>query len=260
MINRDNLDERQALIEELAGGGPPAAGAAPAPVRVIGAATGGPPVSSTLPAGRLPLAGDTAPGATAPTAPAADPAAAAGINGMDWRKALGGYNSNGTMLGFNTALDYGNDKAANSVKNTFGRIASRYKNAPSMIDAVMADPDFQRAFPNAKKVPGGAGDKIDFGGVLSDFESGVPVGVVDVLGASDPTNDTAAGWTWQDLANDGGGGPAGGGGGGGDLASLLGAGEALTSNDNLQQILQAIQALSRGQDPTREALLSELTR
>jgi hypothetical protein len=39
-------------------------------------------------------------------------------------------------------------------------------------------------------------DKIDFGGVLSDFETGTPVGVVDVLQASDPTRNTATGWQW----------------------------------------------------------------
>lgn len=107
------------------------------------------------------------------------------------------YGNVGRMEGFNTS-DYGGDvKARNSVKNTFGRIASRYANAPNSVEAMMADPDFKSAFPNAKKVPGGAGDKIDFGGVLSDFETGAPVGVVDVLTASDPRNNTANGWAWM---------------------------------------------------------------
>lgn len=102
----------------------------------------------------------------------------------------------GTMLGFNTG-DYGGDtKARTSVKNMFGRIASRYGSAPGSIDAIMADPDFKALFPNARKVAGGAGDKIDFGGVKSDFESGVPVGVVDVLQNSDPTRNSATGWQW----------------------------------------------------------------
>jgi len=52
-------------------------------------------------------------------------------------------------------------------------------------------------FPNAKKVPGGAGDKIDFGGVLSDFETGTPVGIVDVLTQSDPRTNTAGAWWWN---------------------------------------------------------------
>lgn len=113
----------------------------------------------------------------------------------------------GTMRGFNTG-DYGGDvKARTSVKNMFSRIASRYGSAPGSIDAIMNDPDFKALFPNARKVPGGAGDKIDFGGVKSDFETGVPVGVVDVLEASDPTRNTAKGWQWlpEDVAQ---GGPA----------------------------------------------------
>ena len=113
----------------------------------------------------------------------------------------------GTMLGFNTG-DYGGDvKARTSVKNMFGRIASRYANRPDQLDAVMNDPEFKALFPNARKVPGGAGDKIDFGGVLSDFETGSKVGVVDVLQASDPTRNTATGWQWlpEDVAE---GGPA----------------------------------------------------
>lgn len=181
-------------------------------------------------------------------------------NGVQARKALGGYNSTGTMLGFNTALDYPDDKAANSMKNTFGRIASRYANKPSSIDAIMADADFQRYFPGAKKVAGGAGDKIDFGGMLSDFESGVPVGVVDVLGAADPNADTSAGWTWQDEANDGGGAMAamGGGAGGGDpLAALLGGAQgnldALGQSDALAQILAVLAGENGGQLPQQGA-------
>ena len=100
----------------------------------------------------------------------------------------------GTMLGFNTG-DYGGDvKARTSVKNTFSRIASRYANAPGSVEAMMNDPDFKAAFPNARRV---GHDKIDFGGVLSDFETGTPVGVVDVLEASDPTRNAAAAWAWM---------------------------------------------------------------
>lgn len=104
------------------------------------------------------------------------------------------WGNTGRMEGFEVGSTYGGDlKARNSVKNTFGRIASRYASKPSSIDLILADPDFKRAFPNAKK----AGfDKIDFGGVQSDFESGVPVGVIDVLTSADPTTDTARGWWW----------------------------------------------------------------
>lgn len=101
----------------------------------------------------------------------------------------------GRMEGFEVGSSYGGDlKARNSVKNTFGRIASRYPSQPSSIDRLMADPDFQAAFPNARRL---GADKIDFGGVMSDFESGSPVGVVDVLTSADPIADVARGWAWQ---------------------------------------------------------------
>lgn len=100
----------------------------------------------------------------------------------------------GNLEGFMARSSYGNDlKARNSVKNTFATIASRYPSKPSSIDLILADPDFKRLFPNAQKV---SADSIDFGGVLSDFEVGTPVGVIDVLTAADPTTDTARGWWW----------------------------------------------------------------
>ena len=200
----------------------------------------------TMPVGPGVRADDT-------TGAASNTGATSGGSGMDARKALGGYGGRGTMLGFNTAMDYPDDKAANSVKNTFGRIASRYGAKPSSLDAIMADPDFQRFFPNARRVPGGAGDRIDFGGVLSDFESGVPVGEVDVLGNADPNADSADGFTWQDLANDAAGPAAGSGGMNGGLAGLgidpsqmnL---DALGESDTLAKILEALSGQA-GQDP-----------
>jgi len=156
---------------------------------------GGAPVSTTMPVTTPTVTPPVTPSvttATTQTGGATTPATFTREN----RDALK-YGTVGRTEGFNTS-DYGGDvKARNSVKNTFGRIASRYANAPNSIDAMMADPDFRAAFPNAKRVPGGAGDKIDFGGVLSDFESGVPVGVVDVLTMSDPGNNTANGWAWM---------------------------------------------------------------
>jgi len=87
----------------------------------------------------------------------------------------------GRMEGFQVGSDYGGDlKARNSVKNTFGRIASRYPATPDGLKMVMQDPEFRANFPNARLIDHPKGDKIDFGGVLSDFESGTPVGVVDV--------------------------------------------------------------------------------
>jgi len=100
----------------------------------------------------------------------------------------------GNLEGFMNRSAYGEDlKARNSVKNTFATIASRYASKPSSLDQILADADFRRLFPNAKKV---GFDQIDFGGVKSDFESGTPVGSVDVLTAADPNTDTARGWWW----------------------------------------------------------------
>lgn len=108
------------------------------------------------------------------------------------------WSSNGRMLGFAVNSDYGGDlKARNSVKNTFGRIASRYPNTPEGLKQLVNDADFKRYFPNATLVPGGAGDKINFGGVKADFEEGAPVYEVDVLVNADPTANSADGWAWQ---------------------------------------------------------------
>lgn len=113
------------------------------------------------------------------------------------------WGSTGRLEGFQVGDMYGGEEAGmkprNSVKNTFGRIASRYEAKPSSIDKILSDPDFISFFPNAKK----AGfDKIDFGGVKSDFESGTPVYVVDVGNSFDPQSDTGRGWWWG--ADDGG--------------------------------------------------------
>lgn len=94
--------------------------------------------------------------------------------------------SAGTMTGFNEAGWENGERGSSSTKNTFGKIASRYPNKPSSLAAIVADPDFQAHFPNARIVKGGAGDKIDFGD-----------GPVDVLKNADPTKDTADAWAWQ---------------------------------------------------------------
>lgn len=232
-MNQDeNLDE-QALLQQLGAGG-------------------GQPQSGTLPVG-------------AP-APFSEPAAPSG-NSRDTRAALGGYAGKGTMLGFNQG-DYGGDaKAANSVKNTFGRIASRYEAKPSSMKLIANDPDFQRYFAGATFDDK---DRLHLpAGMMSDFEGGVDVGSegegIDVLGSSDPANDTAAGWTWQDLKNDGGGmGPQGGAGGGLDINALLGASQGAAGGGDGQQtldeILAEIAALSGGENTPMDlkALLAQM--
>lgn len=80
-----------------------------------------------------------------------------------------------------------------SVKYKAGRVMSKYDPKPSSLPQVLADPEFQAAFPNAKQV---GKDSIDFGGALSDGDSGSPVGVIDVGEAFDDTNDTGNAWWW----------------------------------------------------------------
>lgn len=105
----------------------------------------------------------------------------------------------GNLEGFQVGSDYGGDlKARNSVKNTFGRIASKYPATPEGLRQVVQDPEFRAAFPNARLIDHPTGDKIDFGGVLSDFETGSPVGVVDVgrsFSGASQKDQTA--WVWQ---------------------------------------------------------------
>jgi hypothetical protein len=171
-------------------------------------------------------------------------------NGVEARNALGGYAGVGTMGGFNQSGYGGDMKAANSMKNTFGRIASRYGNNAEGLQSVMNDADFKRYFPNAKLgADNGRGGMIDFGGTLSDFESGTPVGLVDVLKAYDGTN--AEEWQWgdQNFVGDqqGGGTVMDGAGQSSDLMSALTAGGGLTGNDTLEKIQKELQALINGQ-------------
>ena len=181
-----------------------------------------------------------------------------GANDLAWRKSLSYGGGVGNLSGFNTSGAGYDDKAANSVKNTFGRLAQRYPATPEGLKQLMNDPDFKRAFPNATLVPGGAGDKIDFGGVLSDFESGTPVGVIDVGQAFDPSNNTGQAWWWGSEPDGGGGGAGLGGGVGGtglDMASIL------SGKDPLNDIIKRIQDLQAGRTPDAEsqALINMLT-
>jgi hypothetical protein len=172
-----------------------------------------------------------------------------GGNSQATRDALGGYAGVGQMGGFRQD-DYGGDvKARNSMKNTFGRIASRYGANRQGLESLMGDADFQRYFPNARLgADNGRGGLIDFGGLLSDFESGTPVGLVDVLKAYDGEN--ADEWQWGDqnfVGAQGGGGmdanmapPS-------DLMQAITAGGGLTGNDTLEKIQKELQALINGQ-------------
>lgn len=70
----------------------------------------------------------------------------------------------GQLEGFNTGGWGSNERGTNSIKNTFGKIASRYDvSQPGAARAVMADPEFQQIFPMARLVEHPNGDLIDFG-------------------------------------------------------------------------------------------------
>ncbi len=166
-------------------------------------------------------------------------------NGVEARNALGGYAGVGPMSGFRQDGYGGDMKAANSMKNTFGRIASRYGNDAAGFQSLMGDADFQRYFPNATY---DGKDRINFGGQLSDFESGTPVYDVDV--AQGWENGAGQNWQWLDQVNTGGGSQ------GGmdanmappsDLMQALTAGGGLTGNDTLERIQKELQALINGQ-------------
>lgn len=143
------------------------------------------------------------------------------------------------MQGYNDQK-WGNQK---SVKYIAGSILSRYPPTPEGLQQAVQDPDFKAWFPNAQLI---GDDKVDFGGVLSDIDGGVPVGVVDV--GLKFSQGGGEGWWWG--AED----PnaaTGGGGGGFNLPQGL-----TDSGDPLADIIAQIQALTEGgQDPlVRKAL------
>lgn len=83
-------------------------------------------------------------------------------------------------------IDPNGERGSNTHKKLFGRIASRYDvSQPDAVKRMMADPDFQAAFPDAKLVEHPNADLIDFG-------DGNPVDVIRgaVAGGS------GAGWQW----------------------------------------------------------------
>lgn len=136
-----------------------------------------------------------------------------------------------------------------SVKYRAGEILWKYPPTPEGLRQAVQDPEFRELFPNARIVEDNTGDKIDFGGVLSDFDHGVPVYRVDVGKAFSAGG--GEGWTWLDIDNDpaqGGAMPPGGGGfpppdlGGNQniLEALLGGYEQPETNVSVEQLLRAL--------------------
>lgn len=134
------------------------------------------------------------------------------------------------------------ERGADTIKNSFGKIASRYDpTQPGASKAVMADPDFQRLFPEARLVEHPNGDMIDFG-------DGKPV---DVLRAA-RAGGAGEAWQWgvQDGGGEGGTQPMG----GMDINSLIaGIGGGA---DPMAAIQAQISAASNGQD--EQTLIQQL--
>lgn len=174
-----------------------------------------------------------------------------GAEGLTWGdNALSGFNTNAWS---SRPSDYD----ADTIKNSFGKIASRYPPRPSSIPLILADPDFQRLFPGAQQV---GFDKIDFGD-----------GPVDVGQAFNPDDDSGTAWWWG-VGSEGGGAAAGssaGGtgtsgllptddGGGLSLDDLMQTGEDALSADNLARIMEQIQMLVSGQNPAEDEALAQM--
>lgn len=162
-----------------------------------------------------------------------------GAQGMS----TGGYM--GQLEGFNTGQWGTDERGTNSIKNTFGKIASRYDvTQPGATKALMQDPDFQRFFPGAKLVEHPNGDLIDFG-------DGKPVDVIRAARAG------GAGEAWQWGADAGA--PAGAGGGGGSYQNLInniGTG----GGDPMADINAQINGIVNGADPQTQALIQQMLR
>ncbi len=134
------------------------------------------------------------------------------------------------------------ERGGNTIKNSFGKIASRYDPTQAgAAKAVMADPDFQRLFPEATLVEHPNGDMIDFG-------DGKPVDVLRAARAG------GAGEAWQWGVDDGSGG-GGGGQGGYDINSAL---SAIGGGDQMGGIQSEIDKLINGQDPEAQTLIQKI--
>lgn len=225
----------------------------------------GDPVSSTMPVGG---------GRTGGLLPAALPSQGAsapnpGASAPSQRTEGGKWNANyewegddrptmavgnvGRLEGFNTGAWGSGERGSNSFKNTFGQMASNF-DSDQGVDGLMGQPEFQAAFPNAQKVPGGKGDLIDFDGPG-------PEPPVDVIRGA---GEAGSAWAWQPgnsggapqdpgmdmLAMDQGGLPD-------DLLQMLAEGG---DGSQLAQIQAELDALlnGRGSDLDQQALLKEL--
>lgn len=144
----------------------------------------------------------------------------------------------GALEGFNTSAWGSNERGSNTLKNSFGKIASRYDpTQPGAAKNLMNDPDFRDMFPDAILIDHPNQDQIDFDGPGGDPP-------VDVIRAA-TAGGGGQGWQWG--TQDGGG--ATGGGGGLDPAAIMGGGTDINA---------MIEALMNGQDSETQKIIQEL--
>ena len=159
------------------------------------------------------------------------------IEGTDPLK-TGGYLGN--LEGFNTQGWGTGERGSGTHKNKFGQIASRYDPTQAgATKALMADPDFQAYFPDAKLVEHPNGDLIDFG-------DGKPVDVLRGARAG------GAGEAWQWGVDAGG--PGAGAGG----SQMPRSAADLMGGDPMGGIQSQISQLIDGQNPQEQSLIQQL--
>lgn len=238
---------------------------APAPdTKGIDLAAAGPPTSPISPA-QSPTGGvaggkdrggpmEAETGGPSPMAANVKKAQAAGYTDIEGAGGLKTGDYMGGLEGFNTGAWGSGERGSNTLKNSFGKIASRYDPTQAgAASALMRDPDFQAMFPDAYIVEHPNQDLIDFDGPGGDPP-------VDVLRGA---TSGGAGAAWQWGVQDSGG--AGAEGGGDPLAGASSGAavptdiEGLMNSDVLAKIQQEIARLSEGgQGGDEQALVQQI--
>ena len=196
---------------------------------VTGGAMGGP-VEKTQEPGAAALGGSRADAVKA--------AKAAGYTDIEGAGGLKTGDYMGALEGFNTGAWGSGERGSNTLKNSFGKIASRYDpTQPGAAKNLMNDPDFRDMFPDAILIDHPNQDQIDFDGPGGDPP-------VDVIRAA-TAGGGGQGWQWG--TQDGSG--ATGGGGGLDPAAIMGGGTDINA---------MIEALMSGQDSETQKIIQEL--
>lgn len=202
------------------------------------------PTSNTMPVGtRAPL---TPPVTTPPALGAGAPPAIGGA------PPSGGRRRTGAAPGGFSQANW-DDPNMQSVKYAAGSFLSG-ATRPSEVAAIVNSPEFQQRFPGATF---NGKDMIDFAGALSDGDSGVPVGLVDVLRSADRGGDTSEGFWWG--ANEAGGDfvPSD---GSGRESFAQGGFNPAGDSSALAQIMKELEAMRDGQQSPsqRDAIMSIL--